>query len=166
MDGGLLQIGLATEADLPGILELQAANQMSHGGMLSADLPVDSIRQNMKLMPLIVARRGDRVVGFLMSSPKDLDAEVPVVRATLKAYSGAPDAYLYGPICVDDSERGHGLAEKMFAKLRSLEPGREGILFIRDDNGPSLVAHRKMGMREVARFALEERGYAVFAYVG
>jgi hypothetical protein len=36
----------------------------------------------------------------------------------------------------------------MFAELRELLPGREGILFIRTDNVVSLRAHQKMGMRQ------------------
>jgi predicted GNAT family acetyltransferase len=50
--------------------------------------------------------------------------------------------------------------------LRRLEPGREGVLFIRRDNPASLRAHAKMGMREVADFVFEGRDFVVLSYVG
>lgn len=53
----------ATEADLDGILELQAANQIERGGMLSAELSRLRIAEMMRSMPLIVAKRDGRVTG-------------------------------------------------------------------------------------------------------
>ena len=52
-----VNIGRATEADLDGILELQAANQPERGGMLSANLSRSRVAELMLGMPLIVARR-------------------------------------------------------------------------------------------------------------
>jgi predicted GNAT family acetyltransferase len=84
----------------------------------------------------------------------------------LDAYPATPDAYVYGPICVSEEERGQGLAQAMVAELRRLEPGREGVLFIRRDNAASLRAHTKMGMREVADFMFDGKDYVVLSYVG
>jgi predicted GNAT superfamily acetyltransferase len=160
-------IGKATAADIDGILALQAANQIANGGALSAELPRPRIEAMMKDMPLIVARgKNGGVAGFLMTSTRALNADVPVVRAMFAAYEGSPDAYAYGPICVAASERGKGLAEAMFTELRRLQPGREGVLFIRRDNAPSLRAHIRMGMREVAEFELGGAGFSVMAFAG
>lgn len=159
-------IGIATEADLDGILQLQAANQTARGGQLAAELPRARIAEMMASMPLVVAKRAGRVVGFLMTTTRSMNADLPVLRAMFEAYAGAPDAYVYGPICVDPAERGKGLAAAMFSALRKLEPGREGVLFIRSDNQASLRAHQHMGMQEVARFALGPADFAVFAYTG
>jgi predicted GNAT family acetyltransferase len=84
----------------------------------------------------------------------------------LRAYRGTSDAYVYGPICVDEAERGRGLAGAMFAALRARLPGREGVLFIRRDNAASLRAHARMGMREVAGFTHDDAVFAVLSYVG
>ena len=54
----------------------------------------------------------------------------------------------------------------MFAELRKLLPGREGVLFIKASNEPSLRAHRKMDMREVGEFVFEDMRLIVFAYEG
>jgi predicted GNAT superfamily acetyltransferase len=160
-----VEIIRATEIDLDGILELQAANQPERGGALSASLPRSRIATMMRAMPLIVARRGGRIAGFLMTSTREMNADVPIIRAMLAAYPGAPDAYVYGPICVSAEERGKGLAQAMLAELQRLVPGREGILFIRRDNSVSLRAHAKMGMHEVAGFAFNGNDYVALSYI-
>ena len=161
-----VNIGRATEADLHGIMELQAANQPELGGMLSATLSRSRVAEMMLGGPLIVARRSGRVVAFLMNSTREMNDDVPIIRAMLDAYPGTADAYVYGPICVKEEERGKGLAQAMFTELRRLERGREGILFIRRDNPASLGAHTKMGMREVAGLVFAGIDYVVLAYVG
>jgi len=159
-------IGRASEADLDGIVELQAANQPERGGTLSASLPRSRIAEMMREMPLIVARCGDRITGFLMTSTRAMNTDVPIISAMLAAYPGTPDAYVYGPVCVSAEERGKGLAQAMFSELRRLAPAREGILFIRRDNSASLRAHAKMGMREVASFVFGGNEFAVLSYLG
>jgi predicted GNAT superfamily acetyltransferase len=161
-----VNIGRATEIDLDGIMDLQAANQPERGGALSASLPRSRIAHMMRTMPLIVARSSSRITGFLMSSTREMNADVPVIRAMLAAYPGVADAYVYGPICVSAEERGKGLAQAMFAELQRLLPGREGILFIRRDNPASLRAHAKMGMHEVAGFVFNGNDYVILSYVG
>ena len=83
----------------------------------------------------------------------------------LRAHPGAaPDANVYGPVCVAEGAR--GLAGAMFAALRTRLRGREGVLFIRRDNAASLRAHERMGMREVAALTHGGAEVAVLAYVG
>jgi predicted GNAT superfamily acetyltransferase len=162
----VVDIGRATERDLDGILELQAANQLERGGMLSAELPRSRVAEMMREMPLIVARRDGRIVAFLMNRTRKINDDVPIIRAMLEAYSGTPDAYVYGPVCVSEEERGKGLARAMFEELRRLEPGREGILFIRRDNPASLRAHEKLGMHEVTGFVFDGIDHVVLSYIG
>ena len=117
-------------------------------------------------MPIVVARHEGRVVGYLVSSPLSANADVPIVQAMLAAYRGARNAYVYGPICVEETKRGRGLAGAMFAALRAQLPGREGVLFIRRDNPASLRAHARMGMQEVAEFTHGGAAFAVLSYNG
>ncbi|UVE16635.1 GNAT family N-acetyltransferase [Pseudomonas sp. LS44] len=159
-------VGKATAADLDGILELQAENQIDRGGALSASLSRSRVASMMRDMPLIVARRDGLVTGFLMTTTRAMNADLPIVQAMFTAYQGAPNAYVYGPICVGAEERGKGMAQAMFKELRALEPGREGILFIRRDNEASLRAHARMGMHEVAEFQFNGFDFAVFSYIG
>jgi predicted GNAT superfamily acetyltransferase len=153
-------------SDLDGIVALQAANQPERGGTLSTCLLPARIAEMMSEMPLIVARRDGRVAGYLMTSTREMNADVPVINAMLAAYPGTADAYVYGPICVDAGARGKGLAQAMFSELRRLIPMREGILFIRRDNPASLRAHEKMGMRQVAGFVFGGSEFVVLSCPG
>ena len=161
------EIVQATPEDINGILDLQECNQPERGGTLSARLPRAWLETAVADMPVIVARKEGRVVGYLISASREAYAGVPVAAAMLRSYPGAaPDAYVYGPVCVAEEARGRGLAAAMSAALRSRLPGREGVLFIRRDNAASVRAHARMGMREVARFTHGGAEMAVLAYVG
>jgi GNAT superfamily N-acetyltransferase len=161
-----LEIADATEADLDGILALQERNLPERGGALSARLPRAQLESMLRDLPLIVARRGGEVVGYLLAASKPTVAEIPVIRSMLSAYGGAADAYVYGPIVVDADERGRGVARRLFEALKARLPGREGILFIRADNAPSLRAHEKMGVTPRGRFTNNGIPYVVLSYVG
>ncbi|MFC6280183.1 MULTISPECIES: GNAT family N-acetyltransferase [Polaromonas] len=117
-------------------------------------------------MPLVVARGEQGVLGFLMTTTRAMNADFPIIRTMLAAYPGSADAYVYGPICVAASERCKGLARALFQELRRLQPDREGILFIRRDNAPSIRVHLRMGMHEVAGFEMNGIGFSVMSFIG
>src|SRR5712672_1504088 len=123
-----IDIGPAGPDDIDGILALQEANLPERGGMLSARLPRHWFEAALDDLPVLVAWREGRVVGYLVSASRDAVSGVPVIAAMLRAYSGMADAYVYGPVCVAASERGQGLAAAMFEALRAMLPGREGVL--------------------------------------
>jgi L-amino acid N-acyltransferase YncA len=81
-----------------------------------------------------------------------------------RAYPATPDAFVYGPICVADSERRHGLATALFAELRARLPGRECVTFVRRDNAASLRVHQKMGMKDVASFMHNGASHVVLTF--
>ena len=159
-----IELSTAAPSDIDGILALQEENQPEHGGLLSAQLPRAWFEAALNDLPVIVARRSERVVGYLVTASREATQNVPVIAAMLRAYPGTLDSYVYGPVCVAANERGHGLAAMMFAELRKLLPGREGILFIRTDNIASLRAHQKMGMREAAAFEHDGVKFLALAY--
>jgi len=160
------EIALATPDDVGGILDLQERNLPNRGGSLSVPFSRDWFETAVANAQVIVARSNGRVAGYLVFCTFAAQAHVPLVQAMLKAYPGTHDAYSYGPICVAESERGRGLAGAMFAALRARLPQREGVAFIRRDNTMSLLAHKKMGMQEVAEFTDDGVAFVVVAYGG
>ncbi len=130
---------------------------------MSVSLSRERIAEMMQAMPLIVARRNSHVTGFLMMTTRAMNADIPIIKAMFTAYEGSADAYVYGPVCVGAEERRKGLAQAMFAELKRLQPGREGVLFIRLDNEASLRAHIRMGMKETAKFRFNGSDYLVFS---
>jgi len=161
-----LEIAEAAKADLDGILALQERNLQERGGTLSARLPRMQLESMLRDLPLIVARRGGEIVGYLLAASKPTVSAIPVIRSMLAAYGGAADAYIYGPIVVDATERGRGVAKFLFEALKARLPDREGILFIRADNAPSLRAHEKLGVTPRGRFTHNGIPYVVLSYVG
>ena len=160
------QCALAGRDDIPAILKIQESNLKDNGGELSIRFPRAWFERAIADMPIVVARRNGRVVGYVVSTELTAQAHDPIIRAMLRAHPGLPGAYNYGPICVDEDHRGRGVAVSMFERLRALLPGREGFTFIRRDNVSSLNFHRRMGMTQVAEFALGEVDYVVVAYGG
>ena len=68
------EIALATIDDIPGIVELQGLNLLSNGGFLSIEFSNDWFERVLFEMPIIVARRDGRIVGYLVSSPVSVAA--------------------------------------------------------------------------------------------
>jgi hypothetical protein len=162
---GDVSIERANSTHLDGIMKLAEENAPERGGELTGSVDRKAVGANIQELPSVVAYCAGRVIAFVLTCEKHR-AGNPCVKAMLEAYSGAKDAYVYGPVCVDASARGLGLAGKMFEKLRKLLPDREGILFIKATNESSLRAHRKMGTREAARYTYEGKEFLVFAYGG
>jgi predicted GNAT superfamily acetyltransferase len=160
----LPEIALATRNDIEGILDLQEQNLLCRGGLLSVRLPGAFIEAALHDLPQIVARREGELVAYLLAGSRDVHAHTPIIQAMFRAYTGSHDAYVYGPICVAESERGHGLATALFAELRERLPGRECVAFVRRDNAASLQAHLKMGMNDVASFQYDGVAHAVLAF--
>ena len=160
------QIALATPQDIPGIITLQDPNVIDRGGGLSVRQTADWFKRSMLEMPIIVGRRDGKVVGYVLSTSLAAKAHVAIVQAMLRTFPAPPDCYLYGPVCVAETERGRGLARIMFEALRARLPGRPAMTFIRADNAPSLQAHRKMGMRELGTFMSDDVPHIAFAYEG
>jgi predicted GNAT superfamily acetyltransferase len=146
------EIALAIPDDIEGILALQEANQPDHGGILSVRFSREWIARAINNEAIVVVRREGQIAGYVISGELSAQAHVPVVQAMLRAYTPTPGTWLYGPICVAQSERGQGLAGHLFDVLRARFPGRKCITFIRSDNAVSRRAHAKMGMTEVAAF--------------
>jgi hypothetical protein len=146
------EIALATLDDVAGILDLQEKNLRENGGTLSERFSHEWFEAALGDLPVIVARRGGRVVGYLMSSSTAAQAQVPIVQATLKADPRSPGAYPYGPICIAETEQGQNLPVALMTDLRARLPDREGITFIRRDTVASLRAHAKFGTCEAAGF--------------
>ena len=156
-------IRTATADDIPELLALQADNQISRGGALSIEFPATWFLDVIRDMPILTAWREGRLVGFLVSSSKEATQHLPLSQAKFSAYPAGPNAYNSGPLCIAATERGQGLAAKLFNKQGSLLPGREGVAFIRRDNAASRGAHAKYGFREVAEFSYAGVDYLVAA---
>jgi predicted N-acetyltransferase YhbS len=161
---GNYDISLGTPHDIPGILMLQEPNLVERGGGLSVRQTADWFRHLIHEKSLVVGRSGGKVVGYVLGTSVAIKAHIPIIQAMLRAFPPPPDCYLYGPVCVAESERGKGLAATLFKELQTYMNGRPAMTFIRVDNVPSLRAHRKMGMSELGSFMSGGEHYIALAY--
>lgn len=158
------EIALATPEDIPGILALQEPNLPDSWGGLSVRQNAEWFKRTMLEMPLIIARRDGEIVGYVVATTLAAKSHVAIVQAMLRSFPAPPDCYAYGPVCVAATERGKGLAGILFEELRVRLLGRPAMTFVRNDNAPSLRAHRKMGMRELGAFTSEGVSFIAFTY--
>jgi L-amino acid N-acyltransferase YncA len=158
---GRYQIRVAGTEDIPAILELQRQNLHRNEGGLSVEFTAEWFERVLAQMPVVVACKDERIIGYLVSSPLSATAHIPPSQAKLRAYSAPANAYNYGPLCVSQDERGQGIPGALLETLRTLLPGRQGVGFIRADNAASLAANDKLGLRRVASFTCSGIDYIV-----
>jgi hypothetical protein len=153
----------ATIEDAEPISALLTANAPGRGGALHGEWPVGVVTKWIEDGALVVvAMDGPKLLGVLFTSGK-AQASAPPVVAMLKAWPGSADAYVYGPVCVDQAARGLGVLEAMHAYAVARLPGREAVLFINASNTRSLRAHARLGMVQVANFTLDEQAFVVLS---
>lgn len=160
----MIKTRLATASDAGSISALLEANAGERGGMLLGQWPREVIETRIASGQSIVIATGDEgmLLGALLTSERGFD-DAPPVRAMLKAWSGGPDAYVYGPVCVSQDARGLGVLDALYAGLQATFSGREAILFIREDNPRSLKAHLRLGMREAVRYEFGGKVFIVLS---
>src|SRR5215470_10315319 len=103
MDHSDIVIEVATRDDLPGILDLQERNLTEHGGSLSVRWSAEWFQTAVGEMPIIVARSGERVVGYLVSTPQSAQAQNPIIQAMLAAYRPSAELLSMGQFALSRS---------------------------------------------------------------
>ena len=66
--GDEYELALATPNDITEMLELQDRNLTAHGGTLSIAFSRELFQATMTEMPVVVARRAGRLIGYVLSS--------------------------------------------------------------------------------------------------
>jgi hypothetical protein len=115
----------AAQDDLSAILGLLEANladnlsvEKRKSGFLSAKFTRAHLAEMANDLGIIVADDGRRIVGFLCASQLAFNRQFPLLAAMRQQfdrlpYGGKPlsscHSFMYGPVCVDRSQRGKGL---------------------------------------------------------
>jgi predicted GNAT family acetyltransferase len=158
------EISLATPDDIPGILAVQEPNLPDSGGSLSVRQTADWFKHAVLEKSVVVGRRDGKVVAYVLGTSLAAKAHIAIIQAMLRTFPAPPDCYLYGPVCVAETERGKGLAGALFKELQRHMLGRSAMTFVRADNDPSLRAHHKMGMRELGTFVNDDVTFIALSY--
>jgi GNAT superfamily N-acetyltransferase len=174
-----------TAADIPGVLALQArylwANlneEERKAGFVTTPFTPEQIETVIAdYRGLYVAiGQGGAVVGYAYGAAWQYWAQWPMFqhmigRMHLYTFEGrhcdTDNSYQYGPICVDKSMRGQGVAEALFEAVRRgfAERYPIGLTFINKVNELSMAFHiRKLGLVVVDEFDFNEKNYATLGY--
>ena len=125
------EISLGRAEDIPGILVLQETNLAERGGGLAVRQTADWFRHAIFEKSLVVGRHEQKVVGYVLGTSFAAKAHVMIIQTMLRVFPPPPDCYLYGPVCVAETERGKGLAGALFEVLQTHMAGRPAMTFIR-----------------------------------
>ena len=161
----------STKQDLTEILELQAKNhrerlseeEKSKNGFLSVKHDPATLEAMNREAPQIIAKAGDKVVGFAMVMLESFGREVPELLPlfeTLKttSYKGKKITdqrfYVMGQICVDEQYRAQGMVDKLYRKHKEVYSKKFDICVteIASGNLRSMKAHQRVGFQIVHTF--------------
>jgi L-amino acid N-acyltransferase YncA len=153
-----------TEEELQGIRDLQEANlssklsaeEASAEGFVTASYTVDFLRTMHRSHPSVIAKDGDKVVGYALVATQDVRKEHDLLAGLFDEidaieYEGKPirqrNYVVVGQLCVGKGYRGMGLAKRMYDFYReALQEKFDSCLTdVVQSNKRSLRAHEKTG---------------------
>jgi hypothetical protein len=163
---------LATNEDVAEILRLQAENiesqvaqnEKTSQGYVSLETPQELLEEIAKDEGIIIAKAGDKIVGYLIPMTHNRAKTVPFFAPMVEQFKnlqleGQPlDNYklcVLAQICIDKSHRGGEALTRIHAATNDhLKDKYEiGIAEISDDNRRSLKANvEKVGMTDVGQY--------------
>ena len=173
----------AISDDFFDILKLQAANFIGNltaedraEGFLSAEFTSQQLEEISNDVALLVAIDDGQVLGYLCACSCDYYKQFPLLATMIRSfdtthYLGKPlnsyKLFIYGPVCIDRSHRGHGLLRGLYEVLVREVSGKYevGTAFVSKDNPHSLSAHLNgLGMANTGEFEFRGRNYDILAF--
>lgn len=156
------------EAELEGILDLQAANlrknlaeeEAAREGFLTAEYDLDFLRRMNQAEPSVVAVVGDRIVGYALVATQEIREGNPLLadlfhqidQLEFRGESLRRIPYVVvGQLCIAKGYRGLGLVGRLYRHFRESLEGRYAcaITDVARSNVRSLKAHWNTGFRTI-----------------
>ncbi|MBK7937505.1 MAG: GNAT family N-acetyltransferase [Lewinellaceae bacterium] len=160
-------VPVSTRAEVAQILDLQAQNlasvlsaeTMASQGFLTVRHDPGVLQRMNEKTPAIIAKAGDRVVGYALVMPRDFAAEVPVLLPMFDmldqlswkgvALRNNPRWFVMGQICVAEGYRGLGIFDGMYLKMKEVyRPEYDfTVTEVAERNTRSMRAHERVGFQ-------------------
>ncbi|MFN3999293.1 N-acetyltransferase family protein [Algoriphagus sp.] len=169
-----------TDAELRGILDLQKLNllgeiseeEKTNQGFVTVQHNLDQLRLMHELEPHVIAKEGEKVIGYILAMTKESRDLVPVLVPMFEQFDrlifeekklSAYDYMVIGQICVGKGYRGQGIFDKMYELYRSTFCSRYdfAITEIALTNFRSLKAHQRVGFRTIHEFEDTTQKWAI-----
>lgn len=169
-----------SKEELEGILSLQRNNldqnisdsEKAAQGFVTVKHSLDQLAEMNKIAPHLIAKDGEKVVGYILAMTKDSKTLIPVLipmfeQFELLAFRGKPVSnYNYlviGQICVDKHYRGQGIFDRMYEAYQDqfLNYFDFAITEIAISNSRSLKAHQRVGFQIIHEFSDSTQNWAI-----
>jgi GNAT superfamily N-acetyltransferase len=173
----------STDRHFEQILDLQRRYHTSslspevqaHEGFVFARHSPDLLRRMAALLPQAIALADDVVVGYCLSLPLSLGAEVPALSPMFDhfrrcAFRGRPlsaiQFFVGGQVCVDRAHRGRGLLARLYEHNRASAPAGYELCVteIAVRNQVSVRAHARMGFETISTYSDGREQWIVVAW--
>jgi GNAT superfamily N-acetyltransferase len=172
----------ATDQHLEEILALQKcyhvrtlpADVQAAEGFVYVEHTLPLLRTMAAQSPQAIALADGHVVGYCLSLPLALQAEVPSLgpmfehfgRCTYRGKSLREYRFIVGgQVCVDRAHRGQGLLARLYQQIRVAAPDYDlCVTEIAQRNVPSLRAHEKMGFETISTYSDGTDEWAIVAW--
>ena len=161
-----------SEQDLRGILHLQGENlatnlspeERASQGFVTVVHSYEQLSDLNVQEKHIVAKEGDRVIGYLLAMTQRSKGDIPVLIPMFEmfnelVYGGkriADQNYIVvGQVCIDKSYRGKGILDQCYAAYKEYYGNKYSfaITEIATANTRSLAAHKRVGFERVKTYA-------------
>lgn len=178
-----MQIRKATNADISGILELQAANLFSNlsideraKGFVTTPFTIELIEEIISQGGLFIAVNDEKVVSYVFAGSWEYFSYWNIFKYMIQRFPDlefegktitTANSFQYGPICIDVNYRGKGLINQIFEEMRLNLKKKYPIslTFINAANIPSTKAHtEKLGWKIIDRFEFKGEKYLGLAF--
>ncbi len=167
-----IEIGIAKSAsDLQQILDLQAMNHVAHvsaeiqrnEGFVTVKHTLDLLTAMNAVAKQIIARDGDRVVGYALVMLESFQNMIPVLIPMFNMfkeilYKGKSVStysyYVMGQICVADGYRGQGIVDELYSKHKETYAQQFDFCLteVSTKNARSIKAHARVGFKTIYTF--------------
>jgi len=161
-----------TKEELDQILALQKANLpdnisqevLSTQGFVTAQHTFDILRRMNSVCPHIIARDGEKVVGYALCMHSQFANEIEILKPMFAEIDSLPEAtnkyMVMGQICIDKSYRRMGIFRELYRTMRESLPEYDYIITSVDsENIRSLDAHYAVGFTDLKTFNADNRDW-------
>lgn len=160
-----------TDAELQQILKLQTINlrdslatsEWQGEGFVSVVHTLDQLREMNQVCAHILAKEGERVVGYTLCMHPRFSEAIPMLRPMFRRVRALVDPshrfVIMGQVCIDKSFRKQGIFRGLYEAMRSFLKGDYDSIIteVDHDNQRSLQAHKAIGFETLEIYESGER---------
>lgn len=169
---------LATNQDIPGVLNLQEQNLASNlteeerkRGFVTTPFTEAQLREIISLNGLYIAKNQQKIIAYLFAGSWDYFSQWEIFNLMVSRFRHlsfqdqsitTQNSFQYGPVCIDIQYRGLGHFNQLFEIMRLAYVRKYpiSVTFINKVNQISTAAHtRKLGWQIIDEFQFNNQEY-------